>query len=87
MAEEHPTRSSEFGTCRALSKKRQSGHSWNVSGGTIRFILPAELLSGLLSSCFGELKPTVGLVDANEAFQHYEQLGKVGLSGRRTTLR
>ena len=42
------------------------------------FQITGCVLSSLLSCCFPDLKPTLGLVDANEAFQHYEQLKKLG---------
>ncbi|MBO1049480.1 MAG: amino acid adenylation domain-containing protein [Dolichospermum sp. DEX182a] len=36
------------------------------------------IFSSLLSSCFEELKPTLGSVDVNTSLQHYEVLTKLG---------
>jgi acyl carrier protein len=36
------------------------------------------IMSSLLSSCFEDLKPTVGMVDVDACRQHYEKLGLLG---------
>jgi predicted amino acid dehydrogenase len=36
------------------------------------------VFSGLLSSCFEDLEPTVGLVDGSSCLRHYERLGQLG---------
>jgi hypothetical protein len=42
------------------------------------FHITGCVLSGLLSSCYEDLKPTVGLVEDSASWRHYEQLGQLG---------
>jgi hypothetical protein len=60
---------SELGT--ALSRGFKH-HPFNITG---------CVLSGLLSACFEHLKPTLGLVDVETCFEHYEMLGRLGFQG------
>ena len=50
-----------------------------------RRVIPACMLSSLLSARFPELSPTVGPVEASECLEHYRALGRLGF--RAATLR
>ena len=51
---------------------------WEVFSRSNPWRITGCILSGLLSSRFTDLKPTVGIVDASTCVQHYELLGQLG---------
>ena len=51
---------------------------WEVFSRPNPWRITGCILSGLLSSRFTDLKPTVGIVDSSTCVQHYQLLGQLG---------
>jgi hypothetical protein len=62
---------------RAVEPAMNSAY-WEVFSRSNPWRITGCILSGLLSSRFTDLEPTVGIVDASTCVQHYELLGQLG---------